>query len=106
MIHSMAGYAAATGESARGALSLELRSVNSRYLDVQMRIGDELRALEPLLRELIGSRIARGKVECRLAFAPSAASGAQRLDPAAPGRLRSLPPGGKNAFPDPAAPRT
>jgi len=103
MIHSMTGYAAATGESARGALSLELRSVNSRYLDVQMRIGDELRALEPLLRELIGSRIARGKVECRLAFAPSAASGAQRLDAAALVRLRSLAQEAKNAFPDAAA---
>jgi uncharacterized protein (TIGR00255 family) len=66
MIQSMTGYAATTAESARGTLSLELRSVNSRFLDVQMRIAEELRALEPMLREKIGERVARGKVECRL----------------------------------------
>src|SRR6266850_1414906 len=99
MIHSMTGYAAATGESARGALSLELRSVNSRYLDVQMRIAEELRALEPVLRELIVARVARGKVECRLALAESGAAGAQRLNPAALSRLKSLAQEAKSAFP-------
>jgi len=44
----------------RGTLSVELRSVNARYLDLQFRISDELRALEPMLRELIGAqRLAR-----------------------------------------------
>jgi uncharacterized protein (TIGR00255 family) len=47
-------------------LSLELRSVNSRFLDLQLRVPEELRALEPALRELLAARLARGKVECRL----------------------------------------
>ena len=60
MIHSMTGYAAATRDFGRGTLSLELKSVNSRFLDIGFRIADELRALEPQLRELIGSRVNRG----------------------------------------------
>jgi len=47
-------------------LHLELRSVNSRYLDLAFRIADELRQAEPALRERIGARLNRGKVECRL----------------------------------------
>src|SRR6266545_675423 len=43
MIHSMTGYAAASVESPRGALAIELRSVNARFLDVQMRVAEELR---------------------------------------------------------------
>ena len=53
MIHSMTGYAVASAESPRGALTLELRSVNSRFLDLQFRVAEELRAAEPMLRELI-----------------------------------------------------
>jgi uncharacterized protein (TIGR00255 family) len=66
MIQSMTGYAAASAPTARGMLSLELRSVNSRFLDLQLRVPEELRALEPALRELLAARLARGKVECRL----------------------------------------
>ena len=65
----MTGYAAATRDFGRGTLSLELKSVNSRFLDIGFRIADELRALEPQLRELISSRVNRGKVECRLSVA-------------------------------------
>jgi uncharacterized protein (TIGR00255 family) len=68
MIYSMTGYAAVTGELPMGGLTLELRSVNHRYLDLQFRAPDELRALEPQLRERITARISRGKVECRIAF--------------------------------------
>jgi uncharacterized protein (TIGR00255 family) len=66
MIHSMTGFAAQTREVGGASIHLELRSVNSRYLDLFFRIGDELRQAEPALRELIGARLARGKVECRL----------------------------------------
>ncbi|MBI4754101.1 MAG: YicC family protein [Betaproteobacteria bacterium] len=66
MIHSMTGYAALARNIGCGSLHLELRSVNSRYLDVAFRIVEELRAVEPLLRELIGARLRRGKVDCRL----------------------------------------
>lgn len=68
MIYSMTGFAVATAELDTGSLSLELRSVNSRYLDLQMRMPDELRAFEPALREGISARMTRGKVECRISF--------------------------------------
>ncbi len=71
MIYSMTGYAARTRDVERGALHLELKSVNSRYLDFHFRICEELRVVEPALRELIGARLSRGKVECRLNFVPA-----------------------------------
>ncbi len=77
MICSMTGYAVKTREFARGTLQLELKSVNSRYLDFHFRIGEDLRALEMPLRELLAARIGRGKVECRLAFNAAAASADQ-----------------------------
>ena len=67
-ISSMTGYAVIKRESDAGTLTIELKSVNSRFLDLQFRINDELRSLEPMLREAIMARAARGKVECRLSF--------------------------------------
>lgn len=67
-ISSMTGYAVVKRESNAGTLTIELKSVNSRFLDLQFRINDELRSLEPMLREAIVARAARGKVECRLSF--------------------------------------
>src|SRR5262245_6259031 len=98
MIQSMTGYAAATADSARGALALELRSVNSRFLDVQMRIAEELRSLEPLLRERIGERIARGKVDCRLSFVEGSAP-ATGLNEAALAQLKALSKKAQKEFP-------
>ncbi|MDR1425155.1 MAG: YicC family protein [Azoarcus sp.] len=66
MIYSMTGFAAQSLELGNASLHLELRSVNSRYLDLNFRVIDELRAAEPLLRELISAKLKRGKVECRL----------------------------------------
>lgn len=74
MINSMTGFAVATTELDTGSLSLELRSVNSRYLDLQLRMPDELRVHESVLREEITRRISRGKVECRIAFTPRQSS--------------------------------
>lgn len=99
MIQSMTGYAATAAESARGALSLELRSVNSRFLDVQMRIAEELRALEPMLRELVSGRIARGKVDCRLFFVESGAP-ATELNEAALSQLKTLAARAQKVFPE------
>jgi uncharacterized protein (TIGR00255 family) len=61
----MTGFGAAASEGELGRLSIELRSVNSRFLDISFRLPDELRSLEPVLREAIQGRIVRGKVECR-----------------------------------------
>jgi uncharacterized protein (TIGR00255 family) len=68
MIRSMTGYARAEQQGTWGRLSWELRSVNHRYLDLQIKLPDEFRVLEPELRVLAGSRIGRGKVEAGLRF--------------------------------------
>ena len=73
MIHSMTGYSARTVDIDGGALHIELKSVNSRYLDFQFRVSEELRAVEPALRELFSARLTRGKLECRLTFAAATA---------------------------------
>src|SRR5437660_359521 len=66
MILSMTGFAAASRDIPGGALNLELRAVNHRYLDVQMRLPEELRVIEPHLREMIAAKVSRGKIECRI----------------------------------------
>ncbi|HYL23481.1 MAG TPA: YicC/YloC family endoribonuclease [Burkholderiales bacterium] len=90
MIQSMTGFAAASADTPRGRLAVELRSVNARFLDLQFRIADELRASEPLLRELLQARLARGKVDCRVFLADDAAGTAGRLSADAVARLREL----------------
>jgi uncharacterized protein (TIGR00255 family) len=71
-LQSMTGYASAQSHLDIDAphtpgfrLGMEIRSVNSRFLDVSFRLPDELRAQEPALREIINSRLKRGKVELR-----------------------------------------
>src|SRR5438876_4738749 len=68
MILSMTGFAAVAAELPGVALVVELRSVNHRYLDLQVRLPDELRALEAALREQLVATLKRGKVECRVSL--------------------------------------
>jgi uncharacterized protein (TIGR00255 family) len=68
MILSMTGFAAAAAELPGGSLSVELRSVNHRYLDLQLRLPDELRTLDATVRELLAAELRRGKVDCRVAL--------------------------------------
>ena len=77
MIASMTGFASQSRDYDYGQLNLEIRTVNHRYLEIQFRLPDELRSLETGLRDAIGAKIARGKVDCRIGFAPipSAAKG-------------------------------
>ena len=76
MIASMTGFAAAAHESAQGSLGVELKTVNHRYLEFQTRIPEELRPLEPAMREAVAARLTRGKVDCRVTYTPT--STAQR----------------------------
>ncbi|MGA8393007.1 MAG: YicC/YloC family endoribonuclease [Burkholderiaceae bacterium] len=85
-VYSMTGYAGvqqSTADSATGAesrspcgtrLGLEIRAVNSRFLDLSFRLPDELRQHEPALRELISRHLKRGKVEVRAAIEAAGAS--------------------------------
>ncbi|MDH5181171.1 MAG: YicC family protein [Gammaproteobacteria bacterium] len=68
MIRSMTAFSRKETTGDWGELTLELRTVNHRYLDVSIRMPEELRSLEPGLRELIGTKLARGKVECNIRF--------------------------------------
>jgi uncharacterized protein (TIGR00255 family) len=87
----MTGFASANRDLGRGVLSLEFRSVNSRYLDLHFRMPDELRAVEPALRELISEKLSRGKLECRLGFSAAGASNlARELNAEALARLAGL----------------
>ncbi len=71
MIYSMTGYATVSEELTLGTLSVEVRSVNHRYLDIQFRLPDEMRSFEPAMRELVAARLSRGKVECRVGLTKS-----------------------------------
>jgi uncharacterized protein (TIGR00255 family) len=66
MIRSMTGFSRTECSAPWGAVSWELRSVNHRYLEAGFRLPEELRALEPRFRQLVGARLKRGKVECGL----------------------------------------
>ena len=76
MIRSMTGFAAVAADLPGVALSVELRSVNHRFLDLQLRLPDELRGLETTLRERILAELKRGKVECRITLGRPAAGAA------------------------------
>lgn len=85
-VYSMTGYASAqhsagatspAGDSTASStarLGLEIRSVNSRYLDLTFKLSEELRGFEPALRELLVRSLKRGKVEVRAALESNAAS--------------------------------
>ena len=62
----MTGFAHASTEYAGKNIDIEIRSVNHRFLDVQFKLPDDLRCLESNMREKIVSKIARGKLECRI----------------------------------------
>jgi len=64
----MTGYATSTLETESGTITIEIKSVNSRFLDLQFRINDDFRSVESLFRDAISRRIVRGKVECRFSF--------------------------------------
>jgi uncharacterized protein (TIGR00255 family) len=68
MILSMTGFAAVGAELPGCSLTVELRSVNHRYLDLQLRLPDELRGLESAVREVLTTELKRGKVDCRVAL--------------------------------------
>ncbi len=79
MIRSMTAYASAESDSPLGRLTLELRTVNHRYLEVSLRLPEELRAFEGALRERIAQRLARGKVDVALRLRSGSGSGARAL---------------------------
>ncbi|HEY5849162.1 MAG TPA: YicC/YloC family endoribonuclease [Lysobacter sp.] len=87
MIRSMTAFASGERATPWGTLGCELRSVNHRFLELGVRLPDELRALEPALRERVAARVARGKVDLALRLRTADGEGALQLNPT---RLREL----------------
>ena len=71
MTSSMTGFARAEHESASGNITIELRSVNHRYLDTTIRMPEILRKFENRVRDTLQKKIARGKLECNIRFTPA-----------------------------------
>ncbi|MET3931554.1 MULTISPECIES: YicC/YloC family endoribonuclease [Lysobacter] len=87
MIRSMTAFASGERATPWGTLGCELRSVNHRFLELGVRLPDELRALEPALRERVAGRVARGKIDLTLRLRSPEGEGALQLNAA---RLREL----------------
>ncbi len=99
MIRSMTAFASGERAAPWGTLSCEMRAVNHRYLELSLRMPDELRVLEGALREAIAARIARGKVDVGLRLRASAGSGEVRLNRALLDRLSDLASDCHDRFP-------
>ncbi len=76
MIRSMTAFARQETDTDQGALSWEIRSVNHRYLEISVRLPEELRAVESAVRERINARLGRGKVDCACRYRKEAAEAA------------------------------
>jgi len=76
MTKSMTAFARETAVGEQGELTWEVRSVNHRFLETFVRLPEDLRTLEPAVRERISARLGRGKVDCALRFLPLAGTGA------------------------------
>ncbi len=80
MVHSMTAFARVESASAHGTLSWELRSVNHRYLEPNLRLPEAFRDLEGAVREALRQGLSRGKVECTLRFNEENAGKALQVD--------------------------
>jgi uncharacterized protein (TIGR00255 family) len=81
MTKSMTAFARETSNTEQGEMTWELRSVNHRFLEPFVRLPEDLRALEPSVRERLAARLGRGKVDCSLRYVPRpGAAGQLRLN--------------------------
>jgi uncharacterized protein (TIGR00255 family) len=71
MIRSMTAFAREEAQTPLGKLTWEIRSVNHRFLEVFVRLPDELRAIEPKVREHLAAALSRGKLDCQLRYRPA-----------------------------------
>ena len=101
-VYSMTGYASAQHSTANtasegdpksvpaGQLGLEIRSVNSRFLDLSFKLPEDLRQFEPVLRDLLVSRLKRGKVEVRASIEVASSTGVPDPTPKLLQRLNAV----------------
>jgi uncharacterized protein (TIGR00255 family) len=77
MLRSMTAFASAESDTGHGTLSIELRSVNHRYLELGLRLPEEVRSLEPIVRERVAARLSRGKVDLGMRYKPAVAQASE-----------------------------
>ncbi len=114
-VYSMTGYASAQHSPANsasdadargtapGRLGLEIRSVNSRFLDLSFRLPEELRQYEPALRELLVEKVKRGKVEVRASLESAAPNIVSEPSPRLLQRLNAVQDSVRSWLPDATA---
>ncbi|WP_141454001.1 YicC/YloC family endoribonuclease [Pseudoxanthomonas sp. z9] len=90
MIRSMTAFAAVERATSGGTLTGELRAVNHRFLELGTRLPEELRALEPALRERVSTRVSRGKLDFALRLRAPEGEGALQVNPALVAQLSEL----------------
>ncbi|HVU81792.1 MAG TPA: YicC/YloC family endoribonuclease [Rhodanobacteraceae bacterium] len=99
MTRSMTAYANTEASTPQGWLACEVRAVNSRFLETGVRLPDELRTLEPKLRERIATRLSRGKVDATFRYRPPAAASDLLLDERTATQLATVAGALKDNFP-------
>lgn len=99
MIRSMTAFASGERNLDGGTLACELRAVNHRFLETGMRLPDELRALEPMLRERIAGRVSRGKLDLSLRLRTAEGGDVLQLDQQRVGQLAELAQDLESRFP-------
>ena len=99
-VYSMTGYAAAQAPSPLGIISLEVRSVNSRFLDLTLRTADELKCTETALRSILTQSVGRGKVEIRTGVKAELNETSGSINPAALSLIQKLQAEVLAALPD------
>src|SRR5690606_11855472 len=100
MIRSMTAFGSAKAETEHGTLTLEIRSVNSRFLDLNFRLPEDLRMVESALRDMLTREMSRGKVDIRANFARKLAVDTSALDLESLRRIGSLLAAAREVIPD------
>jgi len=90
MIHSMTAFARRESQGGWGTFTLELRSVNHRYLELALRLPEEVRTLEPRIRDRLNQALGRGKVDCNLRYQAPIQSSALEFDHELVGKLAHI----------------
>lgn len=80
-IKSMTGYASARVNLSAGSLALDLKSVNSRFLELNLKLPDNFKYLEGALRDKLKAMFQRGKFDLTFSFTPTAAQGLKLNQP-------------------------
>lgn len=105
MIRSMTAFGNARAESTQGSVTIEFRTVNSRFLDINFRLPEDLRMVEGLIREKLGAAVTRGKVEIRVNYVRTETRKTASLDPDYLTALAAQLQAARKVIPDVPAPR-